>query len=148
MNGVATMSVYEEDLQPDIEASRIISDEDLVHIEIKELNKKIKEKGVSKELAVRLKQRRRTLKNRNYATSCREKKDAEISGLEQERNRELEELQKIEEENNRIRQRVASMASQYHRILEFAQEHNLEVSEEDVGSYSHLSPGAEQRTAD
>jgi hypothetical protein len=42
--------------------------QDLVHIEIKELNKKIKEKGVSKELAVRLKQRRRTLKNRNYAT--------------------------------------------------------------------------------
>ncbi len=39
-----------------------------MHIEIKELNKKIKEKGVSKELAVRLKQRRRTLKNRNYAT--------------------------------------------------------------------------------
>lgn len=40
----------------------------MINIEIKELNKKIKDKGVSKELACRLKQRRRTLKNRNYAT--------------------------------------------------------------------------------
>ena len=33
------------------------------------------------------------------------------------------------------------------RILEFAQEHNLDVSEEDLSSYAQLSPGAE-RTAD
>ncbi len=33
------------------------------------------------------------------------------------------------------------------RILEFAQEHNLDVTEEDLGSYAQLSPGAE-RTAD
>ncbi len=39
-----------------------------MNIDIKALNKLIKEKGVAKELAVRLKQRRRTLKNRNYAT--------------------------------------------------------------------------------
>lgn len=42
--------------------------QELIHIEIKELNKRIKDKGVSKELACRLKQRRRTLKNRKYAT--------------------------------------------------------------------------------
>lgn len=143
------MSAFEEELKPDLEASRIISDEDLVHIEIKELNKKIKEKGVSKELAVRLKQRRRTLKNRNYATSCREKKDAEISSLEQERNRELEELRELEEENNRIRERVTSMARQYNRILEFAQENNLELSEEDLSCQQpQMSPAGAERTAD
>ena len=42
--------------------------QELISIEIKELNRKVKEKGVSKELGVQLKHRRRTLKNRNYAT--------------------------------------------------------------------------------
>ena len=75
-------SYHEEELKPDAEANRIISDADLIHIDIKELNKMLKERGIAKELSVRLKQRRRTLKNRNYASSCREKKDEEISQLE------------------------------------------------------------------
>ena len=58
----------EDELKPDAEASRVIADKDLIDIDIKELNKMLKERGVAKELAVRLKQRRRTLKNRNYAS--------------------------------------------------------------------------------
>ena len=58
----------EDELRPDAEANRIIADKDLIDIDIKELNKMLKERGVAKELAVRLKQRRRTLKNRNYAS--------------------------------------------------------------------------------
>ena len=57
-----------DELLPDLETAKVIDDKDLIDIEIKELNKKIKEKGLPKELAVKLKQRRRTLKNRNYAT--------------------------------------------------------------------------------
>ena len=94
------MSGFDDELKPDAEANRIISDPDLINIDIKELNKMLKERGISKvengdfrrcnfdprklcqELATRLKQRRRTLKNRNYASSCREKKDEEIMTLE------------------------------------------------------------------
>lgn len=47
--------------------------------------------------------------------SCREKKDAEISSLESERNRELEELKELEQENQKIRERVDNMARQYSR---------------------------------
>ena len=46
---------FEDELKPDAEANRIISDADLINIDIKELNKMLKERNVSKELAVRLK---------------------------------------------------------------------------------------------
>jgi len=126
------MSHFDDELRPDAEASKVICDEELINIEIKELNKKIKDKGVSKDLANRLKQRRRTLKNRNYATSCREKKDAEISSLEVERNRELEELRNLEQNNQKIRERVRTMTRQYQRIVRFAQGNNIDVSHEHV----------------
>jgi len=138
------MTNFDDELRPDAEASRVICDEELINIEIKELNKKIKEQCVSKELAIRLKQRRRTLKNRNYATSCREKKDAEISSLEVERNKELEELRELEQGNQSIRDKMDDMARQYNRILEFAQKHNLDVRSEDL-EYS-ITP--EERISD
>jgi hypothetical protein len=57
---------------PDIEAdhqfSDVISDDELSSLNIKDLNRKLKEKGLSKESIEKLKQRRRTLKNRKYAT--------------------------------------------------------------------------------
>lgn len=120
----------EDDLKPDAEASRIIADRDLIDIDIKELNKMLKERGVAKELAVRLKQRRRTLKNRNYASSCREKKDEEISGLERLKGQEVDEVAKMEEENRRIREEIDNMERRYDQIAEFARRNNLDVAVE------------------
>ena len=45
-----------------------MSDNELSNLNIKDLNRKLKEKGLSKEMIEKLKQRRRTLKNRKYAT--------------------------------------------------------------------------------
>lgn len=134
-----------EDLLPDLETARVIDDKDLIDIEIKELNKKIKEKGITKELAVKLKQRRRTLKNRNYATSCREKKDAEITGLEDIREKEREELQELEDGNQKLREDVEKLKSNYEMILEYAQQSNLDPTTIEDASYP-LSPN--QRDSD
>merc|ERR1712141_145362 len=60
----------------------IVTDDELASLNIKDLNRKLKEKGLSKETIEKLKQRRRTLKNRKYATDCREKKDSEVQTLE------------------------------------------------------------------
>ena len=43
-----SMSGYDDELKPDAEANRIISDPDLINIDIKELNKMLKERGISK----------------------------------------------------------------------------------------------------
>ena len=45
-----------------------MTDEELSNLNIKDLNRKLKEKGLNKETIEKLKQRRRTLKNRKYAT--------------------------------------------------------------------------------
>ena len=81
----------------------------------------------TQDLAVRLKQRRRTLKNRNYASSCREKKDEEIMGLERLKGQEVDEVDRMEEENKRIREEIEQMEKKYSRIVEFARENNLDV---------------------
>lgn len=45
-----------------------MTDEELSSMNIKDLNKKLKERGLPKSVIEKLKQRRRTLKNRKYAT--------------------------------------------------------------------------------
>merc|ERR1712227_43690 len=83
-----------------------------------ELNKMLKERGIAKELSVRLKQRRRTLKNRNYASSCREKKDEEILTLEKLKGDEIDEVSKMEEENVRIKDEIKAMEEKYNIIIQ------------------------------
>jgi len=56
------------DLEADHQFSDVITDEELSSLNIKDLNRRLKEKGLSKESIEKLKQRRRTLKNRKYAT--------------------------------------------------------------------------------
>lgn len=135
-----------EELLPDLETAKVINDKELIDIEIKELNRTIKEKGLPKELAIKLKQRRRTLKNRNYATSCREKKDAEITGLEDIREKEIEELNELEEGNKKLREVVDNMKSIYDVILEFAHQNNLNDINNTEDINYNLSP--KQRDCD
>ena len=141
-----SLSGFDDELKPDAEANRIISDPDLINIDIKELNKMLKEKGISKvikqtialyqycwlswhgqELATRLKQRRRTLKNRNYASSCREKKDEEILTLEKQKGSEVDEMNRMEEENDKIQKDIDQMKRKYRLLEQFAKDQNLEV---------------------
>ncbi len=60
------MSLYDFELEPPF--SDVVTDDELASLNIKDLNRKLKEKGLNKDLIEKLKQRRRTLKNRKYAT--------------------------------------------------------------------------------
>jgi len=139
----------EGDQRPDVEVPDVIPDKELLSLKIKELNRRVKEKVVTKgtrvtrDLGVQLKIRRRTLKNRNYATSCREKKELEIRNLERKRDAELQEVKIQEAENENLRMNISDMAEKYDRILEFAAEKNVIIGA--MTNY-HICPG--QRPSD
>ena len=76
---------------------------------------------------MRLKQRRRTLKNRNYASSCREKKDEEIITLEKLKSEEIDEVTRMEDENTRIQEEIKAMENKYQMIREFARDQGLDI---------------------
>ena len=94
---------------------------------MKELNRILKTKGLSREEVANIKQRRRTLKNRNYASSCREKKDEEILTLEKQKGSEVEEITRMEEENEMIQKDIEQMKRKYRLLEQFAKDQNLEV---------------------
>eukprot|EP00092_Neocalanus_flemingeri_P007346 GFUD01007933.1.p1 GENE.GFUD01007933.1~~GFUD01007933.1.p1 ORF type:complete len:162 (+),score=63.58 GFUD01007933.1:48-533(+) len=58
-----------------------ITDEQLVLKPTKDLNKMLKSTGLPKEDVNKIKQKRRTLKNRGYAASCRNKRELEEESL-------------------------------------------------------------------
>jgi len=96
-----------------------ISDQELVRLSVRELNKHLK--GLPKDEVTRLKQRRRTLKNRGYAASCREKRVSQKEELEIQKQVLLDEVAKLQYENNSQRSELDDLRRKYEALLNFAQ---------------------------
>lgn len=84
-------------MPPPMPMRDILDDEQLISLSVRELNKRLH--GFPREEVVRLRQKRRTLKNRGYAQNCRTKRLAQRHELES-RNRILQ------AEANRLRQEL------------------------------------------
>ncbi len=87
-----------------------LSDQDLILITTKGLNKLLKDKKVDKKRQKEIKAERRTLKNRGYAANCRKKREEEEAELLTE----IEELDRLimqEEDVRSIRYPNTKMCS-------------------------------------
>jgi len=110
----------------------IVSDDELASLNIKDLNRKLKERGLPKETIEKLKQRRRTLKNRKYATDCREKKDSEVHTLESTKDNEVDTIDSLEKENDELRDKLSKLKSHYVKLFEFAKKNSIELKPRNV----------------
>ena len=79
-----------------------IRDEELIQLPVRELNKRLH--GRPREEVVRLKQKRRTLKNRGYAQNCRTKRLYQRNQLEDQNRRLQNDLLKLKQELQRVSQ--------------------------------------------
>ena len=109
-----------------------MTDEELSSLNIKDLNRKLKDRGLPKQTIDKLKQRRRTLKNRKYATDCREKKDQEVSSLEGNKDNEEVSLQQLQDENEELQENIKQLKSFYMKAVEFAKKNKIKLRDRNV----------------
>ncbi|KAF7225699.1 transcription factor MafK isoform X1 [Nothobranchius furzeri] len=95
-----------------------LSDDELVAMSVRELNQHLR--GLTKEDVVRLKQRRRTLKNRGYAASCRIKRVTQKEELERQKIELQQEVDKLARENASMRLELDALRAKYEALQCFA----------------------------
>ncbi|XP_038570067.1 v-maf avian musculoaponeurotic fibrosarcoma oncogene homolog Gb isoform X1 [Micropterus salmoides] len=95
-----------------------LTDEELVTMSVRELNQHLR--GLTKEEILQLKQRRRTLKNRGYAASCRVKRVTQKEELEKQKAQLQQEVDKLANENASMRIELDALRSKYEALQTFA----------------------------
>nr|CAG4638902.1 EOG090X0NUB [Cyclestheria hislopi] len=92
----------------------LLDDDQLISLSVRELNKRLH--GFPREEVVRLKQKRRTLKNRGYAQNCRSKRMQQRHELENANRNLQQEIQRLRAELNRVVQERDTYKQKYEAL--------------------------------
>ncbi|CAG5113248.1 Oidioi.mRNA.OKI2018_I69.chr2.g7371.t1.cds [Oikopleura dioica] len=103
-----------------------IPDEELKSISVRELNRKLKQSGCTKEQMINIKQRRRTLKNRGYAANCRTKRQTQTHQL----TLDLQRAQQAEQKLSKAYEESVKAKEAYERHLSALKKQNDEKDAE------------------
>jgi len=112
-----------------------ISDEELVTLSVRDLNRHLKIRGLTREEITLMKQRRRTLKNRGYAASCRIKRLEQKGDLEQEKGKEFKDLDFVQEDNGQMREEIEGLHKKFEALKRFAQQKKIGIPPELLDQY-------------
>lgn len=107
-----------------------ISDDELVSISVRDLNRQLKLRGLCREDIIKMKQRRRTLKNRGYAASCRIKRIEQKDELESERTTEQVDIEKLMNDNLSMRSEIDRLYQNYEALKKFANLKNIPLPQD------------------
>jgi len=111
-----------------------ISDEELVTLSVRDLNRQLKMRGLNRDDIVTMKQRRRTLKNRGYAASCRIKRLEQKDELEGEKSKEFDDLDKlqsdVQDDNVKMREEVEGLHRKFEALKRFAAQKKISLPPE------------------
>ena len=91
-------------------------DDELVNLPIRELNKRLR--SLPKEESQKIRKRRRSLKNRGYATSCRQRRVALKESLESQNQRLKLELREMKERLNIVVKERETYKAKYEQLRE------------------------------
>jgi hypothetical protein len=108
-------STWGDDLNDDITAE--FTEEYLFTVSTKELNRRIQQRGLSEDIKRDLKRRRRTIKNRGYARSCRQKRVGRHEEQDEEVLRLRREVKEIEQEKERLKFELQFMHAKCDALL-------------------------------
>ncbi|XP_034394654.1 transcription factor MafK isoform X1 [Cyclopterus lumpus] len=100
------------------ENAPVVSDDELVAMTVRELNLHLR--GLTKDDVAKLKQRRRTLKNRGYAASCRIKRVTQKEELERQKIELQREVDKLARENASMKLELDALRAKYEALQCFA----------------------------
>jgi len=111
-----------------------LSDQELVTMSTKEINKLLKKRNIPKERAKELKQERRTLKNRGYAANCRVKRENEEKTLEKKNARLLQDINTKKVDIDQAKRETYELQRRYkeleHECLTLQKEHEMFLKEQ------------------